>query len=86
MSYEEYKKEEENVVEEPKEKGGRAKKASLCAKIIGAVYILTASTLSFLGIFSAPVSDICIVGFSIMGIFGTVDINLMLDKFTKKGD
>lgn len=68
------------------EKGGRAKKASLAAKIIGAVYILTASTLSFTGVFSAPIADICIVGFSIMGIFGTVDINLMLEKFTKKGE
>lgn len=74
---------EETIQEEKKLK---AKTASLAAKIIGAVYILTASTLSFLGIFNAPITDICIVGFSIMGIFGTVDINLMLDKFTKKGD
>jgi len=80
---------EENIEEGQEEEGGKKVKARTCsliAKVIGALYILIVSTLSFLGIFNAPIKDICLIGFAIMGIFGTVDLNLLVEKFTHTGD
>jgi len=62
----------------------KAKTASLWGKIIGGIVILVGHILMWLNIFpNATSGQICACGFSIMGVFGTVDINLMLEKFTK---
>lgn len=63
----------------------KAKNVSLLAKIVGGAVILIGAVLKWLGIFSnCDINDLCIVGFSLMGLFGTVDLNIALDKFTKK--
>ena len=56
------------------------------AKIVGGAIILIGSVLKWAGVFpNCSINELCMVGFSIMGIFGTVDINLMLEKvFGKK--
>ena len=74
---------EEVTVEE--NKGLKAKTASLWAKIIGATVIIGGHILKWTHVFpDASSSEICICGFSVMGIFGTVDLNLLVDKFTSK--
>lgn len=61
-----------------------AKTASLIAKIIAALVVLGGACLKWCGIFdNCSINELCIVGFSIMGIFGTVDLNLLAEKFTK---
>jgi uncharacterized membrane protein len=77
--------EEAETVEttEKESKGLKAKTASLCAKILGAVIIVAGHVLKWAGVFpDASSTEICACGFSVMGIFGTVDLNIMLDKFT----
>jgi len=66
----------------------KAKDASLAAKIIGVIIILGGSVLKWTGIFKdCNIQDICLVGFAVMGMFGTVDINIMLEKiFNKTGN
>ena len=62
----------------------KAKTVSLFAKIIAALVVLIGGILKWMGIFSnCSVNELCIVGFSIMGIFGTVDLNLLAEKFAK---
>lgn len=62
----------------------KAKTVSLVAKIIGGSVVLVGAILKWLGIFTAcEINELCVVGFSIMGIFGTVDLNLLAEKFTK---
>lgn len=62
----------------------KAKTVSLIAKIIGGSVVLVGAILKWLGIFTAcEINELCVVGFSIMGIFGTVDLNLLAEKFTK---
>lgn len=81
----------ENKAEE--KEGLKAKDASLFGKIVGGAEILIGSialiVLVCCGRLTAEsakelFSIVLGCGFSIMGIFGTVDINIMLDKFTKK--
>jgi len=63
----------------------KAKDVSLLAKIIGVVIILGGSILKWTGIFrDCNIQEVCLVGFAVMGMFGTVDINIMLDKIFKK--
>ena len=63
----------------------KAKNVSLLAKIVGGAVILIGAVLKWLGIFpNCDINELCIVGFSLMGLFGTVDLNIALDKFTKK--
>ena len=63
----------------------KAKDASLVAKIIGVVIILGGSALKWTGIFAdCSIQEVCLVGFCVMGMFGTVDINIMLDKIFNK--
>jgi uncharacterized membrane protein len=63
----------------------KAKDVSLLAKIIGVVIILGGSILKWTGIFAdCNIQEVCLVGFAVMGMFGTVDINIMLDKIFKK--
>jgi hypothetical protein len=66
----------------------KAKDASLAAKIIGVIIILGGSLLKWTGVFKdCNIQDICLVGFAVMAMFGTVDINIMLEKiFNKTGN
>lgn len=67
-----------------KTNGIKAKTVSLIAKIVGGAVVLVGAILKWLGIFSScEISDLCTVGFTIMGIFGTVDLNLMAEKFRR---
>ena len=76
-------KEIETVKEETK--GLKAKTVSLWAKIIGGVIIVGGHVLKWLNVLpSATSGEICACGFSVMGIFGTVDLNILVDKFTSK--
>lgn len=73
---------EEETAEE--NKGLKAKTVSLWAKIVGAVIIVGGHILKWTGVLpNATSGEICACGFAVMGIFGTVDLNLMIDKFTK---
>lgn len=64
----------------------KAKDASLWAKIIGGVIIIIGHVLKWCGVLpNASSTEICICGFSVMGIFGTVDLNILIDKFTSRG-
>ena len=60
----------------------KAKTASLAAKIIAVLVVLVGAVLKWLGIFeNCTINELCAVGFTIMGIFGTVDLNLLAEKF-----
>ena len=62
----------------------KAKTASLIAKIVGALVVLVGAVLKWLGIFqNCEINELCIVGFSVMGIFGSVDLNLLAEKFSR---
>jgi hypothetical protein len=62
----------------------KARDMSLVGKIIGVFVILIGSVLAWLGFLeNAKIIDVVMVGFSIAGLFGTVDINLMLEKITR---
>ena len=62
----------------------KAKTVSLVAKIIGAAVVLVGAVLKWLGIFTAcEINELCVVGFTVMGIFGTVDLNLLAEKFAR---
>ena len=62
----------------------KAKTASLIAKIVGALVVLVGAVLKWLGIFTAcEINELCVVGFTVMGIFGTVDLNLLAEKFSR---
>lgn len=69
----------------PESKGLKAKTVSLWAKIIGAVIIVGGHILKWLNVLTnATSTEICACGFSVMGVFSTVDINILIDKFTSK--
>ena len=73
----------ENVTEETK--GLKAKTVSLWAKIIGGVIIVVGHVLKWVNVLpDATSSEICACGFSIMGVFSTVDLNILAAKFAKK--
>ena len=73
----------ENVTEETK--GLKAKTVSLWAKIIGGIIIVVGHVLKWVNVLpDATSSEICACGFSIMGVFSTVDLNILADKFAKK--
>jgi hypothetical protein len=59
----------------------KAKNVSLWAKILGGIILLVASVLKWLNIMpNATIQEIAIVSYGIMGLFSTVDINIMLEK------
>ena len=67
----------------------KAKDASLIAKILAGVIMVCGAILKWTGVFkNCDISELSIVAFTVMGLFGTVDINLMIEKFTgvKKTD
>lgn len=75
----EIKKEEIQV----KQKKVTAKSASLWAKIIGGCIIVGGHILKWLNVLpNATSTEICACGFSVMGVFGTVDLNILMDKFS----
>lgn len=62
----------------------KAKTVSLVAKITGAAVVLVGAVLKWLGVFTAcEINELCVVGFTVMGIFGTVDLNLLAEKFAR---
>lgn len=59
----------------------KAKDASLFAKILAGIIVVVGAVLKWTGVFSnCDINELCVVGFTVMGLFGTVDINLMLEK------
>ena len=67
------------------EKGIKAKTISLIGKIIGGAILLIGLTLNAFKIWEVPINDLIKVAFAEMAVFGTIDINIALDKFIKKG-
>lgn len=62
----------------------KAKTVSLVAKITGAAVVLVGAVLKWVGVFqNCEINELCLVGFSVMGIFGTVDLNLLAEKFAR---
>ena len=77
---------EANAEEIKEEKGIKAKTVSLIGKIIGGAILLIGLTLNAFKIWEVPINDLIKVAFAEMAVFGTIDINIALDKFIKKGD
>lgn len=64
----------------------KAKDCSLLSKILAVIVLIAGHVLMWLGVLkNANSMQICGCAFSIMGVFGTVDINLLIDKFTGRG-
>lgn len=62
----------------------KPKKLSLVTKIIACTLVVVCHFLMWFGLLpNATSAEICACGFTLLGIFGTVDINLALDKFAK---
>ena len=60
----------------------KAKTVSLIAKITAGAILLTGATLKWTGVFTeCDIEDLCKVSLTLMGLFGTVDLNIALDKF-----
>lgn len=75
------------MAEEIKEENGiKAKTISLIGKIVGGSIILVGFILKAFGIWNVEVNDLIKIGFAEMAVFGTIDINIALDKFIKKGE
>lgn len=72
--------------EKQEEKGIKAKTISLIGKIVGGSIILIGFILKALQIWEVEVNDLIKIGFAEMAVFGTIDINIALDKFIKKGE
>ena len=63
----------------------KAKDLSLVSKIIAVLICVSAHVLMWMGkLPNASSYEICVCSFCVMGFFGTVDINLVIDKFTKR--
>ena len=77
---------EEKSEEIKEEKGIKAKTVSLIGKIIGGAILLIGLTLNAFKVWEVPINDLIKVAFAEMAVFGTIDINIALDKFIKKGD
>ena len=77
---------EANAEEIKEEKGIKAKTVSLIGKIIGGAILLIGLTLNAFKVWEVPINDLIKVAFAEMAVFGTIDINIALDKFIKKGE
>lgn len=63
----------------------KAKDVSLHAKILAVIILVAGHILMWLGVIpNATSTEICACSFSVMGIFSTVDINILADKFSRK--
>ena len=61
----------------------KAKDFSLISKIVAGVILIGGHVAKWLGwLPNATSTEICTCAFSIMGVFGTIDLNIALDKFT----
>ena len=74
------------MAEEKTESGIKAKTISLIGKIVGGSIILVGFILKAFEIWNVEVNDLIKIGFAEMAVFGTIDINIALDKFIKKAD
>ena len=75
------------MAEEKKEETGiKAKTVSLIGKIIGGSILLIGLVLNAFGVWNVDINDLIKVAFSEMAVFGTIDINIALDKFIKRGE
>ena len=74
------------MAEEKTENGIKAKTISLIGKIVGGSIILVGFILKAFEIWNVEVNDLIKIGFAEMAVFGTIDINIALDKFIKKAD
>ena len=62
----------------------KPKRLSLVTKIVACTLVVVCHFLMWLKILpNATSAEICACGFTLLGIFGTVDVNLALDKFAK---
>ena len=63
----------------------KARDCSLLSKIVAAIILIAGHALMWLGrLPNANSVQICACAFSVMGVFGTVDLNLVIDKFTQR--
>jgi hypothetical protein len=62
----------------------KAKNVSLVAKIVAGVIFVTGAVLKWLHILDCTISELSVVAFTVAGLFGTVDINLMFEKIWGK--
>jgi hypothetical protein len=67
-------------------KGVSAKAVSLIGKIVGGLIILVGFILKAFGVWEVDVNDLIKIGFAEMAVFGTIDLNIALDKFVKRGE
>lgn len=64
----------------------KARDFSLVSKIVAAVVLIAGHVLMWMGkLPEASTGEICACAFSIMGVFGTIDLNLVFDKFAPAG-
>lgn len=66
------------------ERGIKAKTVSLIGKIVGGVIILVGFILKAFKVWECDINDLIKIGFAEMAVFGTIDLNIALDKFVKK--
>lgn len=67
-------------------KGISAKTVSLIGKIVGGIIILIGFILKAFNIWDCDVDDLIKVGLAEMAVFGTIDLNIAIDKFVKRGE
>lgn len=76
--------EETKEEQKPEKKELKAKTVSLIGKIVGGSIILIGFILKCLHILDCEIDELIKIGFSEMAVFGTIDINIALDKFLKR--
>lgn len=76
--------EETKEEQKPEKKELKAKTVSLIGKIVGGSIILIGFILKSLHILDCEIDELIKIGFSEMAVFGTIDINIALDKFLKR--
>lgn len=65
----------------------KAKDCSLFSMILGACIILVGHIFMWIGkLPNATSNNICACGFSVMGCFGAINISMIIDKFTNRGE
>ena len=70
--------------QETEKKELKAKKVSLVGKIIAGIILLVGFVLKCLHIFDCEVDELIKVAFAILAICAPIDVNIALDKFSKK--
>lgn len=64
--------------------GIKAKTVSLIGKIVGGLIILVGFILKSSHVLDCEINDLIKIGFAEMAVFGTIDLNIAIDKFVKK--